>query len=500
VSQSPDQRTPDLRNDGPLSVDPPPTLAYAGPSAPGYAPWAHERAAARGTDVRGLLDALRRRWLVVATGALFGVVVGGAHSLLATPVYTSTASMYLTLHGGQTPNELVQSSTYAQQLVQSYVPLVTTPTVLAPVVDQLGLNTTPAELARSISVEAAVDSSTIEVRVTRPDAEEAARIARAVSDELPVAAGVLTPSSTDGLQVELATVNPAQVPTAATSPRPTLELALGLVVGGLLGLVAAMVVEAARKPLVNRGAVAAVTDLPVLAILPSPGRRGRGRSRLEPLQESHRSLREALRLSRNGSSRLLVTGCPGTSASTTVAVGLARATAETGRRVLLVDADLRRGDLADIAGLDHDSGLSSVLENREDWIELVQPWGRRGFDVLAAGPAVGDPGRLLGSTVLDRVLAEAAARYDVVILRAGDVLSSADTETLTRRADEIVLLADARRTSTRDLEEVLARLETVSSSSSAHTAGIVLTRSVHRRTPRETSRRHQRASRRRSGL
>ncbi|MEW1957302.1 Wzz/FepE/Etk N-terminal domain-containing protein [Kineococcus sp. NPDC059986] len=454
-----------------------------------------------GTDLRGLVDVLRRRWTTIAAGCLLGVLAAVGHVALATPTYTSTASLFLSLKGGQTPNELVQGSTYTQQLVQSYVRLTTTPVVLQPVVDGLGLRTSPEQLASSIVVEAPVDSTSLDIRVTRSDPEEAARIAAAVAAQLPQsAAATLTPAANGrNLQVELTTVAPAQVPTQPTSPRPRLELAIGLAAGGLIGLVGAVALEAVRSPLTGRGAVASVTDLPVLVTLPTPAERRRGcrRGRPDPLEEGHRTLREALGLSEPAPVRIVLAACRATSASTTVAVGLARATAESGRRVLLVDADLRSGPRDDIAlatGAPADAGLSTALLGSEDWKELVQPWGHRGFDVIAAGPATADPGRLLSSAVMVRILQEASLRYDVVLVRTAEVLSAADAGTLARSTDGVVLLADTRRTSTRDLEEALTRLQSVG----ADVPGLVLSRSPGRRPTLDPagSRRHSPARRR----
>src|SRR3712207_6063204 len=102
-------------------------------------------------DPSDYLQALRKRWALILVLSVLGASAGIAMAATTTPVYRATTKVFVSLEGGQTVQELVQGSTYTQNLVQSYVALATMPVVLDPVIEDLGLDTNARTLARSIT-------------------------------------------------------------------------------------------------------------------------------------------------------------------------------------------------------------------------------------------------------------------------------------------------------------------------------------------------------------
>jgi len=140
---------------------------------------------------------------------------------------------------------------------------------------------------------------------------------------------------------------------------------------------------------------------------------------------------------------------------TTVATNLAAAMGESGRRVLLVDADLRRPLVAQYTHLSGAVGLAEVLVGTVSLTDAVQTLGSSGVDVLAGGGLPPNPGELVASSHMADVLTEARVRYDVVVVDTAPILAVADALSLTQLADGLVLVARAGVTSKADLARSL---------------------------------------------
>ena len=192
---------------------------------------------------------LRRRWLTFVIMSMLGVGGGVAATLTATPQYRATAIVFFSLSRGNSVSELVQGSTYTQNLVQSYARLATMPYVLDPVIEELHLSMSPMRLAGNVKADAPLETVLIEISVTDPSPDTAALIANAVGVQVRRAVGELSPV---GIQqtatIQVTTVSPAQVPRAAVSPNRRMNLLLGLAAGLLL----ATAVAASRELLAGR--------------------------------------------------------------------------------------------------------------------------------------------------------------------------------------------------------------------------------------------------------
>ena len=133
-------------------------------------------------------------------------------------------------------------STFTQQRVKSYAELLKTPRALNPVVEELGDDTTASDLAGQITVTTPPETVIVEVAVTNPDPEHAQEIATAIGTTFPeVVSEVERPEGSKKTSpIKVSLVEPASTSKTPTSPVPTRNLALGLVLGLLLGAGLAM--------------------------------------------------------------------------------------------------------------------------------------------------------------------------------------------------------------------------------------------------------------------
>jgi receptor protein-tyrosine kinase len=146
-----------------------------------------------------------------------------------------------------------------------------------------------------------------------------------------------------------------------------------------------------------------------------------------------------------------------TSTSTNLAVALAQA----GRRVLLIDGDLRRPRVAALLGLESSVGLTTVLVGRTKLEESIQRHQASGVYFLAGGPTPPNPTEVLQSQATHELLAKLRAAYDAVIIDAPPLLPVADAAILGTAADGAIMVTRHGKTHREELEAATQRLEKV---------------------------------------
>ncbi|MGY1732283.1 polysaccharide biosynthesis tyrosine autokinase [Geodermatophilus sp. SYSU D01045] len=425
------------------------------------------------------LQMLRRRWRWVVAATLAGLLLAALVSMTTAASYRATSSVFFSLRFGNSANDLAQGSVFAQDQVVSYAVLATTPAVLEPVVDELDLDTTARQLAARVSTEVVPDTVVLEVSVDDATPGGAAELANAVTDQLVTTVGELAPVNAEGQPtVQATTVTPATPPGSPAAPRTTLDLAVGLLAGLVLGVAAALVRDLADTRVRTAEDLARVTDLPLLVSLDNPGG-DKGRElvvatapRSAPA-EAFRSLRTAVQFAaRPGQPlTLLVTSSRPAEGKSTVAANLALTLAEAGSRVALVDADLRRPSVATTFDLEGAVGLTTALIGHADVEDVLQPYGTTGLDVLTAGALPPNPSELLASPAMTEVLERLGAGHDVVVVDTAPLLPVTDAAVLARGAARTLVVADASRTRRGVLRQALDLLGRVD----ARVVGVVLT-------------------------
>ena len=133
-------------------------------------------------ELRDYIRILRKGWILIVAITLAGIAAGALASILATPKYVSSTQLFVSVQSSDASNasDLVQGSSAAQQKVRSYVSVVTSPSVLTPVIEDLGLDMTSSELAGQVSAESPANTVLIDITVEDTDAQRAAAIADAV--------------------------------------------------------------------------------------------------------------------------------------------------------------------------------------------------------------------------------------------------------------------------------------------------------------------------------
>ena len=158
--------------------------------------------------------------------------------------------------------------------------------------------------------------------------------------------------------------------------------------------------------------------------------------------ESYRSVRTALfvRAASENAHVLQVTSAEPGDGKTTSTCNLASAVAQSGKRVLIIDADLRRSSVHKIFGLKDNVGLSSVLSGEAQFEQALQPTPISGLTVMAAGPLPEKPAELLASTRLVELIKWARDNYDIVFIDSPPVLAVSDPCIIAPLTDGLLLV------------------------------------------------------------
>lgn len=434
---------------------------------------------------RDYLATIRRNWIIVLLVTMIGGASGFALSAATTPSYRATASVYVTINYGNSANDLSQGSTYTQNSMQSYALVATSPVVLDPVIEQLGLKTTAASLASTISVITPDKTVVLQVGATSASPQTAADIANAVATTLATQIEQVSPKSTAGASsVTARTIAPAVPPTYASSPNTKLNVGAGLLLGLLAGVILAVLRDALDTRVRSADEVTAMTDAPLLgAIERDQGSAVSGlvvrRDPLGSVSESYRALRTNLQFVAVDSTNLtlVITSSLPNEGKSTIASNLALALAEAEQSVVLVDADLRRASIAEYAGIEGAVGLTTVLIGRASFDDVVQPGGHASLDILPAGEIPPNPSELLSSHAMVTLIDELRRRYDVVVIDAAPMIAVADAAVLSQIVDGIVVVADSTKVRRPQLSRTLEDLDRAG----AVVLGIVLNKVPRRR-------------------
>jgi non-specific protein-tyrosine kinase len=193
-----------------------------------------------------------------------------------------------------------------------------------------------------------------------------------------------------------------------------------------------------------------------------------------PISEAYRTLRTNLDfagLDQALKTVVVTSAGVGEGKSTTLA-NLAVVSAQAGRNVILVDADLRRPMLHQIFGLGNEKGLTSVIMDEEALASPpVQETGIEGLTVLTSGPLPPNPADLMGSRRMEEVIATLAERAELVFFDTPPVVAVTDAAVLATKVDGVLLVISAGKTRREYARSAVQRLEQIN----ARLVGTVLT-------------------------
>ncbi|MFL5737250.1 MAG: polysaccharide biosynthesis tyrosine autokinase [Actinomycetota bacterium] len=259
-------------------------------------------------------------------------------------------------------------------------------------------------------------------------------------------------------------------PNGQSSPRPKLDVALGAFLGLLVGAGWALVDDRLDDSLRGRDDLEQTMGLPVLAAIPKvESWKGRDSIKLvtiqeprSPASEAYRTLRTNVMVAatRHDVKTILLSSALEGEGKTTSAANLAVVLAQSGKRVVLVSADMRKPRLHEFFGLENDRGLAEILSHKMPAWEGLRESGVENLWIFTSGQIADAPAELLSSDRMVDFISERRDVVDFIVIDSPPLLAVADGLELAARVDGVLYVADAH-TPRSALKEARRQLEWV---------------------------------------
>jgi Mrp family chromosome partitioning ATPase/capsular polysaccharide biosynthesis protein len=490
----------------------------------------------------GLTDyfrVIRERFWIIAAAVAIVLAATLAVSLTSTPQYR--ASTRLEYNKNNLEQALFGSqvfSTYNQDReVQTGAMLVELESLAQAVKDQLGSARSSGALLGMISVSPRTNTNILDIEAVSSDAAEAAAVANAfaqqfilsrqTTDRATVAAareqvkteldkmsteekassrGTMLTEKYEDLRIIEAmqnggytVVQQANPPSAPFAPQTSRNAIIALVLGLVLGVALAFLLDYLDRRIKDEKMLETELGVPVLASVPAVGKRKRaiigadgtrewvGFKHSGALLEAFRTLRSNLQyfsVENRQSVTWLITSAAPHEGKTTTTVNLGLSLALSGKRVVVLEADLRRPMVHEYLGVNQAPGLSNLLAGTKrlgDVLQFVKadefmPSGsrrregeeqpgllQRNIYAVAAGPLPPNPAELLASDRMAKLIKDLAGMTDCLLIDTAPVLAVSDALTIARHADGVIVVArlgTVTKDQVREMREVFERAGT----------------------------------------
>jgi polysaccharide biosynthesis transport protein len=272
-------------------------------------------------------------------------------------------------------------------------------------------------------------------------------------------------------------VDSAKVPTHPSSPNFPLNMALALLVGLGLATIVTFALDQIDEGLREPGQVNRLLQMPLLGSVPDVDS-GDALAMLydakSMISEAYLSVRSNLAFTTDhGVPRaLMVTSTRPAEGKSTTSLALASILGRTGKKVLLLDADMRSPSMHSFMGLGNKIGLSNFLAGENDWKQLVSPTNIKGVSLMPAGPTPPSAAELLSSDRMLLLVRQLLENFDHIVVDSPPILGLADAPLLSRAVEGCVFVVEAEGVAVRGVKASLGRLQSVH----AHVFGVVLTK------------------------
>ena len=487
-----------------------------------------------GARLHDYLRVVRRRKWIILQALILIPAAAVALSLRQEPLYEASADVLLSYRDlGASLTGVASSSVFMlpDRIAQTQADTAHTPALAARVVRATGADLTPLQLLGASSVEPKTDSDLLTFHVTDANPDRAALLATSYArqftffrneldtsaiqkaldevrgriDELRASGDTDSALYTSLLNNEqkletlktLQTSNSYLVRSASgaaqTQPKPFRSGVIGVMLGLILGLALAFLRDVLDTRIRTAEEVSEWLEATMLARIPAPPKPLAGENRLTMLEDPRSTDAEAFRMLRTnlefanmerGARSIMFTSAVESEGKSTTAANLAVALARAGKRVVLVDFDLRKPYLDRFFRLRGKLGLTQVALGHADLDEALNSvvvgdpsnFSTNGvtghsatnghgsisgvLSVLTSGPIPPDAGEFVGTTAVTRVLDGLRERFDLVIVDAPPLLHVGDAMTLSSKVDAVVVVTRLnvlRRPAAKELRRLLDR-------------------------------------------
>lgn len=275
----------------------------------------------------------------------------------------------------------------------------------------------------------------------------------------------------------IAVVDEAEVPERPYRPSWKINLALGIIAGLMLGMLAAWLMERIDEGIADPSEVPDLLGLPLLGTVPKvegDDLLAELNDRKSPVVEAYLAIQASLELATSGgiARSISVTSTRPKEGKSTTSYALAHTLARSGRKVVLVDADMRMPMVHNEFALPNERGLSNLLSSTSDLDATVQRAAIDNLSIVTSGPLPPNAAELLSGPRFGQVVAELLTRFDNVVVDGPPVMGLADAALIANGVEGTVYTVESRSVRSDNIRAALGRLR----AANATIYGVVLTK------------------------
>jgi len=432
-------------------------------------------------NIKEFLDYIKKYTVIILVMAVIVACIAFIYDFaIKTPLYTTYTTLVLVKNENNTTTSETTSETTItsndvmlnQKLVATYRRIIKSKLVLEQVIKKLDLVYSIEELQKNVGVEAYEDTEILRISVTDESAETAARIANTIADiflnEIIKIYNMNNVTVLDAAEIPLTVSN--------NTTKRDIVLVVAITIVGLNGVVFVLFYFDDR--IKNKENLENDIKMPVIAKIFNDKNGIDLVVSKKPkalTSESIRTLRTNLQFSSvdNELKTILVTSTLPAEGKSFVCANLATSFAQAGKKVLLVDCDLRKGRQHEIFKVQNKLGLSNILINSiEDYKDYINDTNIANLYVISRGPCPPNPSELLGSKKNSLLIEILKRKFDIIIFDGAPINGLSDSLILSKYVDKVLLVCAANHTPKSDFENARKTLENVN----APIAGCVLNR------------------------
>lgn len=429
-----------------------------------------------------ILSILVKRIMLIIAGTLIGLLLFFAfNKYMINSFYTASVQLYVSSTEGTDAASDLNSLSYAQKVVNTYINFLQTQTFYSKVSNESGLNYTAGQISSMTKIKSVNNTEIFSISVTTHEANDTYILVSAMQKVAPELIREIK-----GEDAKICVVDAAVFPTSPAGPNIRKNTLMGGILGLFMAVMASLVWEMLNNNVKNQEELKKKYDKPVLGLIPDfhpvhkkeililkripiirkPLKFGSQQDKKnEEIRflstEAYNSLRSNLRfLLRNDSCKKIIISSPNSyEGKSTTSANLAVAIAQTGSKVLLLDCDLRKGTLHNFFGLNSVPGISDVLSKSVNEVDVLQNTKYSNLKIITMGRIPPNPAELLGSTQMEEFIRHLEEQFDYILFDTPPVNLVSDVFGLTRLADGIILVIKEQFTAHSDIMEALTKYE-----------------------------------------
>ncbi|ABX41591.1 polysaccharide biosynthesis tyrosine autokinase [Lachnoclostridium phytofermentans] len=421
---------------------------------------------------------LHKIWIIVLSSIVCAVAAGLISKFVMTPVYTSDTKLYII--NRQNKDTITSSDLQTgSQLTQDFKVMVLSRPVTEQVISKLNLNMTHDELVSNINVKVPENTRILEITVQNQDPLLAKQLADSIAE-------VASERMVSVLEMEKVNiVEEGNIPTIPTSPHIMKNTILSGIIGALISAFVIIFIHIIDDSIKNAEQIEKYLGLTVLGTIPlelkNSNKRGKNKKAYKrkkgdtnnehssiqkatlefTINEAYKSLRTNIQFCGKDIKTICITSSLPNEGKTVVSFRLATAFADSGKKVLFIDADLRKSVIISKLKIDNAvNGLSQYISGMNSLEEVIHKSNVENRDIIFTGILPPNPSEMLGSEEFKNLVKNLRDEYDYIIIDTpplGVVIDSANVADI---CDGTIMVIESNKISYRFAQRVLKQLIT----------------------------------------